>query len=516
MPDFYTQATNFLGANKVGVDPRTGSFGFALQLGRLLGNRGLGPSLPIVLSYHPVASRNGPHATGFGAGVSLGITTYDITVNPGRITLSTGEQYVVDEDNDTLSMRQKKLKDVTFEKIVSENNNHHYQIAYKSGRVEILDGSDNPYDVKGVNKIINNLGYSLNLLWSYESKTAVQWNPPRLLQISDESEILLSIDYVDDSQTTLTFFPGHVEGYEIKLQILNDYLTQIDNYAVLDGGNPVSWKLDYDVVGDEKWGQWLTKVTFPGKLTKQVNYSADENTGAKFPGDAKLPRLPRVYRYIADPGSGGVQMETTYAYADGSFLGSNASTGIPWNKNADYLLGNFDRDYVYSTTETRSFTDAITEKKVSVATVYSYNSYHLLCEQSRSQGNSSRSTVTTYYASDGSFESQPPQYQKAKSTTTSWRKDGATRSVVLQTEYDEYGNMTSRTNPSPSQGKTGIKTRWEFYPFDGSDSGCPKDKYEFKRFVKKITITPADSDYRDEPIESVEYQYSDVPGGTSF
>ncbi|MEV0538092.1 hypothetical protein, partial [Kitasatospora sp. NPDC050463] len=86
-PSFFTQAGNFASAVTGGVDPRTGLFNVQVVLGNLVGNRNLGPSLPLVLGYSPLSSAN----TGLGQGVTLGLTTYDTDAR--LLALSSGERY---------------------------------------------------------------------------------------------------------------------------------------------------------------------------------------------------------------------------------------------------------------------------------------------------------------------------------------------------------------------------------------------------------------------------------------
>ncbi|MBB4093907.1 hypothetical protein GGQ79_002419 [Ochrobactrum pecoris] len=47
----YTKATDFVGAIKGDVDPRTGQFTIKISLGSLMANNGLGPKIPLDLRY---------------------------------------------------------------------------------------------------------------------------------------------------------------------------------------------------------------------------------------------------------------------------------------------------------------------------------------------------------------------------------------------------------------------------------------------------------------------------------
>lgn len=506
--NFFSQAGNFLSASSGGIDLRTGMFNYSINLGRIIGNNGLGPSLPVTLSYNPLTALNGPLPDGIGTGMSLGLTLYDASSNPGRLTLYSGDQYVV--DNEQLSQNIRKV--VTFNRIHSpDGNGFRYEVAYKSGRVEILAGDDAPSDLKYVEQIVNPLGYALTLTWGIGSNN-VQWQKPRLVEVSDAQNTLLQINYPDDDHTSFVFFPGQTETYEVDLTFDNNQLVQVCNPA-LGTGKAQMWALEYDTVGDGSWGQWLVQATSPGGLTEIVNYSADDLHGAAFPGGASLSRLPRAASYLRNPASGGAILTASYEYFDYNFLGVGLDNGT-WDANADYVLNNFDSDYLYGTTETRTFTDPIAQQTKQRTTTRTYNCYHLLMQEQVVQDGASTTTAIEYDVLDATdFDSQPPQYQKPQSITKTWSNSTSQRSETVQFKFDEYENITKRVEPSLASGRKGIQTEWDYYPADGSDEGCPKDPSGFVRFVKSVTTTPGDSDYADTPVRVRKYEYATFPGG---
>jgi hypothetical protein len=505
--DFFSQAGNFVSASSGGIDMRTGMFNYSMKLGRIIGNNGLGPSFPVTLSYNPLTSLNGPLPDGIGTGMSLGLTLYDASSNPGRLTLFTGDQYVIADEQLSQSVR----KVMTFNRIPSQGDGFRYKVAYKSGRVEILAGDDAPTDLKYVEQIINHLGYALTLKWSLGSGNT-QWQNPRLVQISDAQTTLLQIDYPDDDHTSFVFLPGQTETYQVQLTLDNNQLLQVCNPS-LGTGTAQVWTLEYDTVGDGTWGQWLVQATSPGGLTEIVNYSADDLHGAVFPGGASLPSLPRAASFLRNPAAGGAMLTASYEYFDYNFLGVGLDNG-QWDANSDYVLGYFDSDYQYGTTETRTFTDSVTKQTKQRTTTRTYNCYHLLAQEQVEQDGSSVTTVIDYYAKDATdFDSQPPQYQKPQSITKTWSNGISQRSETVQLQFDEYENITKRVEPSPASGRKGTQTVWDYYPSDGSDEGCPEDPDGFVRFVKSVTTTPGDSDYADTPVQVKQYEYAAFPGG---
>jgi YD repeat-containing protein len=483
-PSFFTQAENFsmIGG---GVDPRTGMYVLNLNLGSVLGNNGLGPSFSFALSYSPLSSLNGPTDTAFGLGVAMGVTLYDTSNSPYRLTLSTGEQYLTDEYDDTVVLRQKKLDTVHIEK-----SSDQYKVTYKSGVVEILTGPDDISDIKVPKQLINPLGHSLTLDWD------TLQTPPRLNSIKDDGQnTLLSIDYSDPSAPSVQFLPNQTEGYKVVIQLNDGQLSTVTNYA-LGQDQPLVWSFSYTSVGDGSWGQWIDSMTTPGGLQEAASYYAD-GRGAAFPDSANLPVLPQVYSFTRDPGGSSPAMTTSYSYTDKDFLG--AGSGIDWNSTQDnlYFLSS---DYTYGSTETRSDGDT------SVTITRTFNNYHLLTDVVMTPTNGYTCTTHTDYWNDPDtdFDGQPNQFQLPKTVTSTWAttQPSASRSQVLQTVYDGNGNLTQRTDPDNTV------TTYEYYPADGSVSGCPVDPTGFVRFVKSVTTTPPTTQYTDVSPQIATYQYA--------
>ncbi|MGG1943545.1 hypothetical protein AB1286_01885 [Trinickia sp. NRRL B-1857] len=497
LPSFYTQAGNFRNDVEGSVDPRTGMFNVSIKLGEVVGNNHLGPTLPIALSYSPLASLNGPTTTVFGPGVSLNTTQYDTSQTPCRLSLSTGEQYIVNDD--TMEILQKKLDHVRIEKGADN-----YKITYRSGAVEILDGPGAyPSRLKMPKQLINHLGHSLTLHWNTSGPV------PRLDYIVDDNGTkLLSVDYSQPTGPTFTFYPGQTETYDVQLLVSDGILT-IKNFS-LGTNNPLIWTLTYDTVGQNgSWGAWVTGVTTPGQSgnakTESVQY-LDDGTGASFP-DSSTPPLPLVASYTRDPGCQQPPIVSKYAYLGGSFLGAN--TGGASSSTSDALYGVFD-DYTYGSVETK------TCGADSVVTTRKYNRYHLLIEEKVNQNGYVR-TVTTEYANlkkGKTFDQQVSNCQCPTKKTTTWTSSGNQQQHVVVTKYDDQGNLTESTayEDEGCQSQCSPKTTWAFYVGDGSDgTDCPQDPLGFsKRFMKSVTKTPYLTSYSDVPSLTTVYRYTDI------
>ncbi|MEN2416719.1 RHS repeat-associated core domain-containing protein [Streptomyces rimosus] len=478
---FFTQAGNFGSAMTGGVDPRTGLFHFGVELGRLVGNRNLGPSLPLVLSYSPLSRAD----MGFGPGFSLGLTSYD-TGSGQLLALSTGEQYKVESISGNLLLRQKKLDTVHF-----SQTDDSYRVVHKSGDVEILNGPGRGPKVKVPTDLLGPSGHSLTLDWDFTVSPF-----PRLNSIADEDGKLLSVDYGDGSTVTLSILPEHDEGYEVKLQIEAKRLVGVSHLGL---SKPLNWTFGYTALG--AWGSWITKVTTPGGLSETVSYQKGHN----FPDSApSYPPLPYVKTFVQNPGAGQPQVTAKYEYSSHNFLGGG--TQIPWNQDEDYLYSVLN-GYTYSSTETRSCGNQTT------TITRTYNSYHLLTgETTKTEeagpGSFTRDVENGYYAKPNTeFKDQPAIFQLPTKRTVTWTgPDGTQHHEITQTDFDPYGNLVKKTDPDKRV------TQWAYYPADGSESGGPKEPNGFTRLMKSTTRTPAPGTGFDAPTYTTTYRYISLDG----
>ncbi|MFB7676228.1 RHS repeat-associated core domain-containing protein [Kitasatospora purpeofusca] len=471
----FTQAVNFVSAVSGGVDPRTGLFGIRVDLGSIVGNRNLGPSLPLALHYSPLARTD----AGFGRGVSLGLTTYDRQER--LLALSTGEQYKVDEPEDgtAIFLRQKKLDTIRVAK-----DQDSYQIVHKSRDVEVLSGPDTGGDLKVPIALLTPAGHRLDLTWDQDDGGT----QPRLQRIEDEHDRLLTVEYTD-SVTTLTFLPDDpVEGYKVELGFMNGMLDSVRHFG--SGENePLVWTFTSELMGQASngWGSWITEVTCPGGMTETVTYRND-GFGHQFPESAHLPVLPYVTQFVQAPQGGQPPITATFDFTDKNFIGGNSQ--LAWDPDRDNLFDDFLSDYTYGSTESRKCGD----QETTITRIY--NQYHLQTEETTEQNGFSHSVITEYYAKAGrTFDEQPAQFQLPKSRTVTWTDpDGTRPPEVTTTEFDEWANPTKRTDPD------GAVTEWTYQE--------PKDNDGFFRLPKTVTRTPApDTDF-EAPTYTTAYEHT--------
>lgn len=477
----FTHATNFSSAVSGGVDPRTGLFNVQIALGGLVGNRALGPSLPLTLSYSPLTSTD----IGLGQGVSLPMTTYD--VNERLLVLSTGEQYRVEETGTKVVLLQHKLDTVH---ITREQENDCYRIVHKSGDVEILTGQRNAFDLKVPTCLLTPTGHRLELRWEFTAGER-----PRLAEVKDEQDILLKVVYTGRSKTTLRVLPGQKEGYDVDLRFRNGLLGSVHHFG-RGADKPLVWDFTHTAVGQQgEWGSWITGVTMPGGMDETAWY---EDDGHRFPVTAGLPALPRVYRFVRTPGGGQPPIEASYEYTDTNFLGGHSD--VDWDSSRDCLYEVL-TEYSYGSVESRTCAGR------TARVTRTYNRYHLQTTERTQQNHCVRTVETQYYAVTGkTFEDQPAQFQLPEKKTVTWtdsRSTGPLKSYpeTTATAFDEFGNPSSQDDPD------GTHTVWEYYPAGGSGDACPPEPNGFTRLLKSVTRTPPDTGF-DAPVHSTVYRYS--------
>ncbi|MEV8327093.1 RHS repeat-associated core domain-containing protein [Kitasatospora sp. NPDC056731] len=489
-PSFFTQGGNFASAVSGGVDPRTGLFTAGITLGHLVGNRNLGPALPLELSYSPLSQAN----YGFGQGVSLGLTVYD--KDAGRLSLASGDQYKTREvpDKKRVELSQNPL--VTVSMTMDDSS---YKIVHKSGDVEILTGPKDGYPLKVPTVLLTPAGRRLDLEWQHKGQQ------PYLTKVSDENkDVLLTADYTDQSRPVIKVLPGQDEAFNVNLKFTDDRLTEVSHTDPY-GKELLKWDLVYSVVGkDGAWGMWLTAVTLPGGMTESVVYSDD---GHQFPTTAppELKPLPYVTMFRQDPGAGQPVVKSTYTYSDYNFVGGQS--GVAWDPGSDNLYAIEDSGYTYYSVESRACAGQTTEVK------RTYDKFHLLVEEYAHQNGYSTTTRTVYNVVPGaSIDKQPANFQLPKTRTVTWGKPdpqhpgtSKTRSETTETVFDTQGNPVSRTDPDKTI------TTWAFYPATGSEDkdhkDCPPDPNGFTRFLKSVTRTPPDTGEFKAPVYATTYTY---------
>lgn len=470
---FISQSSNFISAFSGAVDPRTGMYGYNFTLAHLIGNAGLGPELPITLSYSPLTTNN----SGFGTGVTLQVSFYD--KGNRTLQLSTGERYRVNEAGGILNVIH--AKPLNFR--ISIRNDGYY-IFYKNGITECLTSPSKGGNIKVTERIISPAGRELTLKWE------TYGNSKRLLSVSDESIILLNIRY-NAGGATFSVWPETAEAHTVILRTQNDLLISIQNTNLSPA---LTWTLAYS-------NKKLISVISPTGLQDRVTWS---QTGHKFPLGGPSGTLPYVISHRQTGHNNQLIRNLRYTFSDKNFLGYGGSNQTSWNSDTDFLYGILG-DYEYSSTEIALDSDNSSLSR----TVRTYSNYHLqIKEFSTIVGTTCHSTTeTTYYSVKGkNFDSQPPQFQfplkqTVTLTDTSKPVGQQARTETTLSKFDEQGNPVSQKSPD------GTLVEYEYYPPEGDGENCPPEPNGFIRFLKKKTLTPRTTKYDDTLPEVTQYTY---------
>ncbi|WP_116137538.1 RHS repeat protein [Trinickia diaoshuihuensis] len=495
---FVTHATNFLSAISGAVDPRTGLYGVNIDLGKFVGNRALGPALPLSLRYSPLETMN----FGFGKGFKLNTTFYrrGVVAQPRALLLSTGEQYAVAEGNGDVAVLQQRLKSFTF--ATQRNSNSDvtgYLVAHKSGSLEFLGASPTLCLPK---KIYTGTGQWLELSWTVANDV------PNLLAVTDGyGTPLLSATYSDVS-AIVDILPGNAtEGYRVVFTVQSEVLTDI---VATGNDGELKWSFPSAPVGDGTQGRWITGMTAPGGYSEKATYP--KNGGHAFAKNGPSSLLPFATQFERHPGGGQPVVTSQYKFSNTNFLG--AFSGRNWIATEDCLLnGPFDSNYNYTSQETQFHTENNTPRNTIIQRAY--NCYHLQTEETTTCGKITHTAATSYYLQPGqTLDQQPAYYQLPKSKAITWDNgQGKTHTETTQTTWDDWGNPLQKIDPD------NVITTWSYYyerPSDQSDDNlpddpnCPKDPSHFVRFPKWKRVDPTQvlSGLTDAPIHQIEYHFS--------
>jgi YD repeat-containing protein len=463
-PTFVTQATNFTSALGGGVDPRTGLYTFAVHLGKLTGNRGAGPVLPLTLRYSPLNRAN----VGIGIGWTLGLSTLEFGKKP-VICVSTGEQYGLTKTGNTYAVAQQRLQSFKFE----QQDASHYWIAHKSGDRELIEiRGDSGY----VSKLYSAAGHALNLNWDTTLAT------PRLIQVTDAAGHVLfdAPNGYGANGTVFSLFPGSTdkttgEAYSVVLASNNGLVQSVTIEA--RGCEDQKWTFTNASVDQKNiWGQWITAVTGPGNYQDTVEYSKNH----ALPPGGPSAFMPCVGKFTRTPGGGQTQLISNYTYSDFNFLGGGA-TNIRWYDDRDSLMVlPFDPNYCYTSTEIEL---ASVESGPDVTTTRTYNAYHLQQQVDVTSDARTQTTVSTYggIKPNAVLAEQKAWYQFPSAKSVNWNGGAAENSSF---EWDDFGNPLKKTDPD------GLITQWTYYSESGVIGKCPPEPNGFRRFAEWKLINP--------------------------
>ncbi|QHW08389.1 RHS repeat domain-containing protein [Pseudomonas putida] len=456
-----SNALNYPSFGKGNVDPRTGLYGFTLEVPELNANFGQGPNLPLQLGFSPL---NTTHS-GFGIGWAFKLSSYDL--DSQVLSLYTGESLAIADQGpgEEALVYEQKLKSFICENI-GDKQNPRFRITHTGGPIEILEPLKADSRKLLPTRVTIPGGAGINLAYDLEKG--------RLQSIQDDSgQQLLTLTFQGDSQTLLQTHPGTEAEQTFTLKFEGEELRTL----VLPTSDQHNWAFHYQQLGGMRF---LQRLTLPYGGEERVIY---RESGHQYPG--RQTYLPYVteHRAIADPLNEANAIKTTYTYTKKNFLGYGA-TGVEWDEkyNQDHLYKFTGSEYVYGSTTNHYLNDEV------LRTVeHTFNRFHLVTKQVTDEAGRIETITTQYHDKPGNFASQDPRVQLPSRITKTWTQAGTQlrRDEHVLTQYDEHGNMVLE------QLANGTRMVREYYPAAGAE-GCPPDPQGFVRNLKSLTVYPAE------------------------
>ncbi|MDU8502918.1 sugar-binding protein, partial [Pseudomonas syringae] len=323
---------------------------------------------------------------------------------------------------DRLLMKEQKLDSFH----LHDTHNETFRIVHKSGLVERLrvgGSADNrlalPYEISSPDGRSVYLHY--NLFNGQQILASVSDDQRTLLSLTRKDRLLEIILNPDLLPTRFT-----MELAEDDFRVAK---------VVLPTDDAACWRFGYEQLNGLLC---ITEAYTPSGARETMRYDDD---GHSFPGVDARPALRRVTEHLADPGHGQSTIRTRYGYRahdtvnTHNFLGNNAA-GLIWEDNGEDNLYRIRGDYQYGTTQ------SLIVNGQAVRTVErSFNRFHLLTEETTTQGDNVKKTRTVYHALEqADFEQQPPYFQLPKTVTNGWSLRSNASQVRYETVSSDYDN----------------------------------------------------------------------------
>lgn len=469
--DIHSQASNFLGFVKTGVDPRTGQFTLAMTLPLPPANHLAGPSLAPTLVFSPLGSMNN---RGFGLGWSFNLSELNLNPDAPTLRLCSGEQFAVDWDNSDFAVGGKlqlldyKLRAMQVTRVSDES----FRVDHKSGSSEILTRQANDH-------------YLLSELRSCEGRRVfVDWlafgdRQYIVESIRDESKSLMNVVSRDGEVQFISHPQSEHARTTMRLLLSNDQLSEVYLPGI---DQPFSFEYLRHTVSADAQFVFPIKVSGPLGARDTVHWHTDE-AGHQMPAGAPFRYLPRVATWTHSA-TGSVELTRTYQWiGDHNFLGFGSDQAFDWQQGRDNLY-QVERDYQYELIEQQQDGDG----QLLATLSRTWNRFHLLTLESSRTADCEMRVETTYGIDpELTWERQPPWCQLPHKTLTTYidhSSSNARRSEQVEYRYDEYGNVLHTRYAS------GVQEACEYYPAAGTE-GCPADALGMVRYLKGKTVSPA-------------------------
>ncbi len=247
----------------------------------------------------------------------------------------------------------------------------------------------------------------------------------------------------------------------------------------------------------------LVRIISPMGGRDEIGYVTGRDAGHVYGNK----RLLYVQKWSRTPDLGQPAVIRKYKYSERhNFMGSPDSGEYAAGDDDTDFLDSAPDDYTYWCEE--SLVDSHDETKVVASTLTTFNKFHLMIEEKRTgwpfANNKIRAlrsctaiTSIEYNQVEPNRDHRPPRQMKdqphnlriPKTITVDYVDSGVphqTRRETTTITSDDFGNVTSRTDPS------GLQTRYLYYPIAEEQAACPADPAGlFQRHLKEETVIAA-------------------------
>ncbi|MEN8639031.1 RHS repeat domain-containing protein [Pseudomonas sichuanensis] len=529
----HSKAFNFMSFLQTGVDPRTGQYTVSLSLPDVKANALLGPQLQLALFFNPLNT----HDSGYGRGWNLQLSQLSPSTVPGSqiVAVHTGESFLVkgrdpQASDGRLRMPEKKLDSFhLYERVAGSDS--WYELEHRSGLLEKLERVSGSSNLHLPTEIWTRQTTPLKL--QYQDFVSEGVTYPRLaalLGINGEGEYqpLLTVERTAN-RLDIVLNPTGVADQQAHFVMTLDTLQRVSELvlpAVMTRqgrANQGKWRFGYTIEFNEY--HCIERLYSPNGSAEFVGY---DPAGHRY-ANGIAGNLPRVstheVRASPDMPDAPGNRYLTYGYtlpdvgeendyvADNNFLGANITLVAP--ETGLDLLYTYEKAYRYGSVETLHASDKVTVKQT---THRHFNKFHLQILEKTVRGPLSDQHVSevqnTYAYQEGiPFEEQVAYCQLPLATTTTWRRNGVSRSEAIVRTYHDDGNMHTEQQPN------GVIETSLWYPAEGQDPDpddpyyfCPADPGGFSRHLKSKTITPAIARHAQKaPTLRHRYRYKAIP-----
>ncbi|WP_341659994.1 RHS repeat protein [Vibrio sp.] len=452
-----SNAYNFPEFISTGVDPRTGSYSFSINIGEFLSHKSSGIALRIILNYNPARIFD----MGFGRGWDLVLSRFNSTSN--ELSLSSGQTFTIEwnSENSEYDIPYRKLKDI---RVFFLNAGEEIKVVYKDGRQEFID-----YHEGTLTRIVSPQG----LVTYFDYSRPNNRNYPVLWRIYDDAGRELTINWWENTWQTVVRHSFGGTSYQELLFNKTGSGNQVRLSTIQLPALESLISLQYRYLASSQFDV-IEEVRHPTGLIERMTYL---DLGHSLPNEAPFSKVPYITEHRIISGQNQPDQVVTYTYSATNYLGFASDRA--WVAGEDTLFKSRS-NYEYWSEETINGTRSV---------IRTYNKYHLLkCAEYLHNGSLYRLEENDYFAHlDRGIEYQPATYSFIKKQRTTHYQESSIKTITTRYQYDDFGNQTY------VQQADGSEITRTFYPVGGEGDRCPPEPNNMVSLLKRESFIPVNT-----------------------